>query len=232
VRHAVGFAINRDAIVRYLRRGLARPAFGLMPPQAWAFEPDVFQFRYDPDEARRLLDEAGYPDPPGPAPRMRLSLRVSTAEEVVLQATVIQQDLARVGIDLEVRASEFATLRDDVEKGNFQMFSLQWVGGGLVDPDILRRVFHSTQVPRSGFNRGYYSNPLVDRLLDRATVAEDEATRRMFYGEAQKVIAEDAPYIPLWNRTNVIVSQPTLSDLHLTPTGDLSTLRNASRRAN
>jgi peptide/nickel transport system substrate-binding protein len=231
VRHAIGFAIDRDAIVRYLRRGLARPAFGLMPPQAWAFEPDVFQFRYDPAESMRLLDEAGFPDPPGSAPRLRLSIRVSTAEEVVLQATVIQQDLARVGIDLEVRSSEFSTLRDDVDKGNFQLFSLQWVGGGLVDPDMLRRVFHSSQMPREGFNRGFYSNPLVDRLLDRASEALDEPTRRAFYGEAQKVIAEDAPYIPIWNRTNVLVTQPGLSDVRLNPTGDLSALRHVARTA-
>ena len=55
------------------------------------------------------------------------------------------------------------------------MFSLQWVGGGLVDPDMLRRVFHSQQVPPTGFNRGRYSNPLVDRLIDRATMALDDA---------------------------------------------------------
>ena len=55
VRHAIGYAIDRDAIVRYLRRGLARQAFGLMPPQAWAFEPDMFQFTHDP---RRRADAA------------------------------------------------------------------------------------------------------------------------------------------------------------------------------
>lgn len=160
---------------------------------------------------------------------MRLSIRVSTAEEVVLQATVIQQDLARVGVDLEVRSSEFSTLRDDVDKGNFQLFSLQWVGGALVDPDMLRRVFHSSQMPREGFNRGFYSNPLVDRLLDRASNEVDESVRRTFYGEAQKVIADDAPYIPIWNRTNVLITQPTLSNVHLVPTGDLSALRNVAR---
>ena len=60
VRHAIGYAIDRHAIVEYLRRGLARPATGLIPPQAWAYEPDIFQFTYDPDRARQLLDDAGY----------------------------------------------------------------------------------------------------------------------------------------------------------------------------
>ena len=232
VRHAIGYAIDRDAIVDYLRRGLARPAFGLMPPQAWAFEPHVLQFTHDPARSRRLLDEAGYTDRDGdgPMPRLKLSLRISTAEEARLQAAVIQQDLAKVGIALDVRSSELATLQQDVLKTNFQIFSLQWVGGGLVDPDMLRRVFHSRQVPPAGWNRGYYSNPLADRLIDRATVAVDEETRRAFYGEAQKVIAEDAPYIPLWNRTNVLVAQPALAGLHLNPTGDFSALRNVVKR--
>ena len=78
----------------------------------------------------------------------------------------IQQDLRRVGIDLDLRSYEFATVFADILKGNFQIFSLQWVGGGLVDPDMLRRVFHSQQVPPSGFNRGYYENPDVDRLIE------------------------------------------------------------------
>ena len=61
VRHAIGYAIDRASIVEYLRRGLATPAVSLIPPANWAFEPDVFDFTYDPEQARRLLDEAGYP---------------------------------------------------------------------------------------------------------------------------------------------------------------------------
>ena len=147
VRHAIGYATNRDAIVEYLRRGLANAATGLLPPQAWAYEPDIFTFTHDPEKARQLLDAAGFRDPDGagPLPRLRLTLKISTNEEVRLQSTVIQQDLKRVGIDLDVRSYEFATVFADILKGNFQLMSLQWVGGAVIDPDILRRVFHSTQ---------------------------------------------------------------------------------------
>ena len=227
VRHAIGHAINRDAIVTYLRRGLARPAFGLVPPQAWAFEPDVHTFSYDPARAKALLDEAGYRDPDGegPLPRLRLSLKISTNEETRLQSTVMQQDLRRVGIDLDLRSYEFATFYADVLKGDFQIFSLQWVGGALADPDIIRRVFHSSQVPPAGFNRGYYMNPEVDRLIDEASRALSEEERRAKYGRAQQLIAEDAPYIPIWNRVNVILAQPGFTGLHLPPTGDFQALR-------
>jgi peptide/nickel transport system substrate-binding protein len=232
VRHAIGYAIDRDGIIRHLRRGLARPATGLVPDQAWSFEPDVLTFTHDPEKAKRLLDEAGYPDPDGdgPQPRLRLSLKISTSEETRLQSTVIQQDLARVGIDLDLRTYEFATFYADVLKGNFQMFSLIWTAGSLVDPDMLRRVFHSNQIPPLGFNRGYYSNPEVDRLIDAATRSGDETERKKYYGAAQKLVAEDAPYIPIWNRMNVIVAQRSLDGLYVNAVGDFQSLRDVKRR--
>ena len=231
VRQAIGYAIDRRAIVDYLRRGLARPATGLIPSQAWAYEPDIFQFTYDPNRSRQLLDEAGYKDPDGdgPLPRLRLSLKVSNAEETRLQATVIQQQLRDVGIDLDVRSYEFATMYADVLKGNFQMFSLQWVGGAMVDPDILRRVFHSGQVPPIGFNRGHYSNPEVDRLLDLASAGPTEAERKKYYGAAQKIIAEDAPYISIWNRTNVAVARPVITGLHLDAVSNFESLKDVTK---
>ena len=234
VRHAIGYAINRDVIIKYLRRGLATPADGLIPPQAWAYEPDKHQFTYDPERSRRLLDEAGYPDPDGPdgpQPRMRLTLKISTNEEIVLQSTAIQQDLRNVGIDLEIRTYELATVFSDILAGNFQIMSLQWVGGAVVDPDILRRVFHSAQVPPVGFNRGFYSNPEVDRLIEQATMAGEEAERKKYYSAAQRLIAEDAPYIPIWNRTNVIIAHPTLAGFRVGPTGDYQGLQHVRRVA-
>ena len=155
VRQALGYAIDRGAIIEHLRRGLAIPAAGLLPPVSWAFEQQVFTFAYDPAKARQLLDEAGYPDPDGdgPAPRLHLTLKMSNNEFNRLQSSVIQQNLRAIGIALDVRTYEFATLYADVLKGNFQLFTLQWVGGAVADPDILRRVFHSSQVPPAGFNR-------------------------------------------------------------------------------
>lgn len=229
VRHALAHAIDRDAIVQYLRRGLATAAVGILPPMAWAFEAHVPSFAHDPAKARALLDEAGYRDPDGDGPQLRfsLSLKVSNAEQYRLQATVIQQDLKEVGIDVDVRSYEFATLYADVLKGAFQLYTLQWVG--VTDPDMLRRVFHSSQIPPVGFNRGYYSNPTVDRLIDEATISTTADGRRRLYAEAQRLIAEDMPYISLWYKTNVAVAQQNLVGLRLLPNADFSVLRNVRR---
>jgi len=231
VRQALGFAIDREAIVEYLRRGLATVAAGIVPSASWAFADDVFTFAHDPARARQLLDEAGLTDPDGdgPRPRFRLSLKTSTAEVYRVQAAVIQQNLREVGIDVDIRSYEFATLYADVLRGNFQLYTLQWVG--VSDPDMLRRVFHSGQMPPVGFNRGFYANAEVDRLIDQATVATDETRRRELYADVQRRIADDAPCIPLWTKTNVAVFQPDIEGVHLSPTASFDFLGSVSRRA-
>jgi peptide/nickel transport system substrate-binding protein len=229
VRQAIAYAVDREAIVKYLRRGLATPAVGVLAPIAWAFEPDVPRFDYDVEKAMQLLDEAGYHDPDGtgPLPRVRLSLKTSTDEFYRLQATVIQQDLRKVGIDVDVRSYEFATFYADVLSGNVQMYTLQWVG--VTDPDMLRRVFHSAQVPPSGFNRMYYKNPEVDRLLDLATSASSDEERRKYYGDVQKIVAEDVPYVSLWYKTNVAVMRPNVSGLRLSAQADFLVLKDVKK---
>jgi peptide/nickel transport system substrate-binding protein len=231
VRQALAYAIDRQAIVEYLRRGLARPAVGLLPPLSWAFADDVFSFPHDPARARALLDEAGYPDADGdgPATRLRLTLKVSNLEFNRLQSAVIQQDLARVGVAIDVRTYEFATLYSDVLSGNFQLYTLQWTAGSLADPDILRRVFYSTQTPPAGFNRGHFSDPGVDRLLDEATNETDDERRARLYADAQRLIARQVPYISLWNKINVAVAQRTLTGIRLSPLADFFFLKDVAR---
>ena len=230
VRRALGYAIDRDAIVKYLRRGFATTAVGIVPPMSWAFERDVFDFAHDPAEAERLLDAAGFPDPdgPGPLPRFRLSLRTSTTEVYRLQAAAIQHDLARVGVAIDIRSSEFQTLSADVLRGNFQMYTLQFVG--VTDPDILRLVYHSQQAPPAGLNRVRYRNLDVDRLIEQAAGATDDRLRHDFYTQAQRLIAADVPYISLWYKTNVAIFQPDIHGVSLSPIADFTFLKNVYRQ--
>src|SRR5262249_34097104 len=106
--------------------------------------------------------------------------------------------LKDVGIELDVRSYEFATLYSDVLKGQFQLYTLQWTAGSLADPDMLRRVFHSRQVPPAGFNREGFSNPRVDALLDEASATVDQTRRIALYRAVQNILATDVPYISLW----------------------------------
>jgi peptide/nickel transport system substrate-binding protein len=233
VRQAFAYAIDRHAIVEYLRRGLATPADTMLPPVSWAHADNVMSFPRDLDRARALLDEAGYPDPDGPdgpQPRLRFTLKMSNEDFNRLQAAVIQQNMREVGVAIDVRTYEFATLLADLSKSNFQLYTLQWAQGALADPDILRRVFHSAQEPPVGFNRGAYRNPRVDALLDEASASEDDVRRRELYGEVQRIIAREVPYISLWHLRNVAVAQRTLSGIGLTPLGDFLFLKDVARR--
>jgi peptide/nickel transport system substrate-binding protein len=231
VRLAIGYAIDRAAIVDYLRRGQARETVGIVPPMSWAYSADVPHFTYDPARAKQLLDEAGYRDPDGdgPQPRLHLSFKTSTSEPYRLQAAVLQQQLAQVGIQLDLRSYEFATFFADVIAGNFQLYTLVFTGGSVADPDILRRVFHSAQAPPVGFNRGHYANPEVDRLLDQATRALTEPDRKRDYMAAERIIAADAPIISLWVRDNVAAARTDITGVHLSPIGDFDFLRDVAR---
>jgi peptide/nickel transport system substrate-binding protein len=192
----------------------------------------VLNLRYDPAHSKRLLDHAGFPDPDGdgPLPRFRLTLKTSTSEVYRVQAAAIQHDLAQVGIGVDIKSSEFQTLFADVVRGNFQLYTLQFVG--VTDPDMLRRVFHSRQAPPAGLNRVFYSDPEVDRLIDEATRAVDDGERRGLYASAQRLIAEDVPYVGLWYKTNVAVFQPDIHGVRLSPIADFTFLKDVYREAN
>ena len=89
VRQALAYAVDRDAIVTHLRRGLARPALGILPPMSWAFTPDVADYRFDPVKAAALLDEAGYRDPDGAGPRRSTALDAEGLEHRVQSPAVV-----------------------------------------------------------------------------------------------------------------------------------------------
>jgi peptide/nickel transport system substrate-binding protein len=132
-----------------------------------------------------------------------------------------------VGIALEIRSSELQTLSADVRRGNFQLYTLQWVG--VTDPDMLRLVYHSGQQPPIGLNRVHYRNAEVDRLIEGASAATDDAHRGALYTRAQQLIAEDVPYISLWYRTNVAIFQPDIRGVSLSPVADYAFLRHVYR---
>jgi peptide/nickel transport system substrate-binding protein len=229
VRQALAHAVNRQAIVDHLRRGLALPAIGLLPPMSWAIDKGMPDFAYDPEKAKRLLDEAGFRDPDGdgPQPRLRLTMKTSTTEFTRLQATVLQQDWKRIGVEVTLRSYELATFLTDIARGQFQMCTLQWVG--ITDPDMLRRVFHSAQTPPVGFNRGHFSDPQIDALIDKATQSTDDSERRVLYADVQRKIAEAVPYVSLWHKTNVVIARPDIVGVEVSPNADFIFLRNVSK---
>ena len=225
VRQAMAYAIDRDAIIRHLLKELAVPATGLLAAGHWAYEGSVPQYAYRPDEARKLLDRAGFADPDGagPLPRFKLSYKTTNVDLRKRIAEALKEQLARVGIELEVRTYEWGTFYADVKQGNFQLYSLEWVG--VVDPDIYYNLFHSSSIPPNGNNRGRYRNAEVDALLERARQVPALAERKRLYGEIQRLLAVDLPYIPMWWKKNIVVRRPEVRGFALYPDGDFASLK-------
>jgi peptide/nickel transport system substrate-binding protein len=220
VRQALAFATDRDTIIRYLLRGEARSASGVLPPNSWAYNGDVMQYPYDPARAEQLLDAAGFPRrPENGGMRLHLVLKTTTDEDVRLLGAVLQDQWRRVGVDLELRSLEMATLYDDVIRGNFELYTLRWVGGND-DPDFFDFVFNSHRMPPDGANRGHYRNPKLDALLDQARVEPSQDRRREIYAEVQRIVAEDVPYVNLWYDDTVSVHRRRIENVTLSPTGD------------
>jgi len=231
VRQALALAIDRDSIIRHVLKDSVRPATGLLSPLNWAFDENVPPWPYDPQKAKRLLDEAGYPDPDGDGlrPRFRVSFKTTNIDLRRRIAEAFKEQLARVGIELEIRSYEWGTFYSDVRKGNFHLFSLAWVG--VADPDIYFQLFHSDSVPPNGDNRGLYRNPEIDRLLEAGRATVDPAQRKLIYGRVQKLLAEDLPYIPLWWWKNVVVQAPHVRGFVPYPDGDFISLKKVSLSA-
>src|SRR5262249_47947601 len=140
-------------------------------------------------------------------------------EATRLLATVFQQQLKEVGIDMTVQSNEPATFSSDIERGNFQAYSRRWIGDNN-DPDIFSRIFYSSMTPPEGANRGFYANPEVDRLIDLGRRETDTEKRKAVYQRIQQIVSEDLPYVSLFYLDNVAVFNKRVKGMVLYPAGE------------
>lgn len=224
LRRAIAMAVDRKAIIRHLFAERARPAASILPPEHWAGFEQGDGIDFDPAGARRLLAELGY----STAKPVEITYKTSTDPVRLRIATVIRQQLAEVGVDVEIRSYDWGTFFADIKTGNFQMYSLSWVG--VRSPDIFEYVFHSRSVPPVGANRGRYKSPRADALIDAAIATTDETAMTGLWKALQTQLLEDLPYVPLWYEHQVFVSREGVSAYHLSADGSYDGL-NAVERA-
>src|ERR1019366_1282264 len=221
------YAIDREPLIHYLWRDMARPANSVLPPQHWAYDPGAKVYPHDVEKARQLLDQAGY-RPGAGGVRFHLLMKTSTDESTRLFCAVLQQQLRQVGIALDIRSYEFATFYADVARGAFQLYSLRWVGGSNQDPDVFENLFDSASFAPRRANRGYYSNPEVDRLIAQARRSVDVKQRAAAYTRVQEILNEELPYVHLWWADNVLVHTLRLENVQLSLDRSYQFLRDAA----
>lgn len=219
VRKALAHAIDRDAIIKHKLSGMASPASSVLSPLNYYHRKDLPAYEYNPEKARTLLAEAGMP-------KIEIEMKISSDRDINSIMMVVKEQLEKVGAKVTLRPYEFATFFSDVQKGNFEMFSLRWVA--VVEPDIMAKIFHSKEIP-PGRNRVYFNNARLDNLVEQGALESDPAKRKVLYDEAQQIVAEQLPYIPMWYPNNVAVATSALKDYELSPIGTWASLLDARK---
>jgi oligopeptide transport system substrate-binding protein len=195
VRRALAMVIDREKLADLVLRSGELPAYGWVPPGVADYTPQSPDYRSLPmaqriAEARRLYAQAGY----SAARPLRFELRYNTgeihAELAIAIASMWQQAL---GAQVTLRAEEFRSLMQDIDRGNVQMFRSSWIGD-YNDAYTFAQWFKSD----FGINLTHYQNPQYDDLVDRAAAETDPAKRRALLEQAERLMLADQPVIPIY----------------------------------
>lgn len=206
VRQALSLAIDRQSLVRNILRGDQHPATGVTPPGFPGYQP-VEIARYDPEKARSLLAEAGYPGGTGFPP---ISILINTSEAHRSIAEAIQQMWRReLNIFVQIENQEWKVYLQSMHQHHFAIARNGWVAGFL-DPLAILGIWKSD----SSLNDSGWRNPQFDALLQEAGVTGDPALRFAKLRQAEEILVQDAPLLPIYWYTRVYLLDPAVTGWH------------------
>lgn len=197
VRRAIALAIDRDAIIVHKRSGYSERAVSFLSPLLP--ESHAIELSYNPELAKKLLDQAGYPSTPQRPSRFAVSFKTTPFKDSLEFAYLLQDMLKKINIDLQIEFVEQSVFFSAIKEGQFQLYQARWVG--VSDGSILFRSMHSKQ----NLNRVHYNNPQVDLWLEQALQEVQPGPRKKILARVQAQMMEDLPYFPLWYWTNALV---------------------------
>ncbi len=210
VRRALGLAIDRAKIAEVTFNNMLVPATGILAPGLPGFTPDDKTFPFDPDAAREALAASKYEvqdgrlvGEDGPLP-MVITEVGGGAEAAIDTQAFLEQWRTELGLEIEIRQTDFATFLAEQDAGELQMFNGGWIMDYPDPEDILDLKFHST----SELNDLSYENPQVDALLEEARTELDSEVRLDLYREVEQLIVQDAAWLPLYfSQAHVVVNE-------------------------
>jgi peptide/nickel transport system substrate-binding protein len=220
VRQALNYGVNKDSLIKNILHDTAVSSRCWCWPNTWAYEPDVTQYPYDPAKAKDLLSQAGY------ANGFDLEYLVPESGSGMVApkeiATAMQADLKKIGVNLKITTMEWisylaATAKglDDVNGKQFGMSQESWMNP--VDDPGLWVEFESVAMPPGGGNVGYYENSQYADLLSKARTTIDQTQRATSYKQAQKLFADDAPWIFMFHSNFVTAARKNVQGIVLNP---------------
>jgi len=187
VRQALNYAVDKTAIIDAIFFGKAEPSYGPLSPSIWGFDKSLSHaYPYNPQKAKELLAEAGYPD------GFQCVMWTDPRTERKSVTELIQAYLSEIGIMAEIQIMEWSTFIPATSKGADGMFVLGWTGTGDADGGLYAR-FHSENIGSS--NRHHWGTPELDKMLEEGRTTVNVEERKEVYNEIQSYIVEQAPDI-------------------------------------
>ncbi|PKM92975.1 MAG: peptide-binding protein [Elusimicrobia bacterium HGW-Elusimicrobia-4] len=203
IRQAIAHSINKKEIINGILLGYGVPATGPYPPTSWAYNPDVSDYEYEPEKAKKIFrkygwidsDKDGWLDKNGKKFEFTIITNQGNKSRAVA-AELIQSHLKKVGMKVNIRILEWSTfIHQYIDKKNFDAVILGWSLSH--DPDQYP-LWHSSQQKEGQYNFVSYKNKEVDKLLEEGRRIFPEKQRQKIYRKIHKILAEDQPYTFLY----------------------------------
>lgn len=214
VRQAFCQAVDKERLVSQLLKDSVIPADGILPPGMPGYSGEIQGLDYDLEQARTLIAEAGYADDAG-VPPVAFTVPGEGGNVPTWLTSILWQWKQELEVEIEVRQLESEAYLYRLDEEMDEMFFFGWVADYPDPQNFLEVLFHSQTVN----NKGEYSNPDVDSLLEQAAVEQDSNTRFELYQEAEQLIISDAACVPLWFGRNYILVKPYVNGYTLSPLG-------------
>ncbi|MFS1513707.1 ABC transporter substrate-binding protein [Chengkuizengella sp. SCS-71B] len=216
VRQALNHAVDKEGIIAAFYSGQAVPAKNPLPPVIAGYNDDIDPYPYDLEKAKELLAEAGYADGfemelwamPVPRPYMPDGQKV---------AEVIQSSFAQIGVKAKIVSYEWATYLEKARNGEADAFLLGWTGDNGDADNFMYVLLDKDNIGSNNYT--YYSNDQLHDILIEAQSNPDQTAREDLYKQAQEIIHEDAPWIPLVHSTPILGGKNNVNDFFAHPTG-------------
>ena len=206
VRRALALSIDRAKIAEVTFSGMLLPATGILPPQLPGYTPEDKTYPFDPEAARAALAASTYGSPEN-LPLITVTEVGGGAEGRIDTQAFLEQWRTVLGIEVEIRQTDFATFLADQDAGRLMMFNAGWIMDYPDPEDILDLKFYSG----SSLNDVNYNNPEVDELLLRARTERDPEARLQLYQQAERLIIEDAAWLPLYfSQSHVVINEDVI----------------------
>ena len=208
VRRAFAMAIDRKTIVDDILGGINTEANGILPPGVLGFRADAKALPFDPAQARQLLAQAGYPGGKG-FPKLELAFREQRPDIRIVAERVANDLKKNLGITAELRTMEWRAYLEKHQANRMGFFHMRW-GADYLDPENFLSVLLASYGPE--MHVGYH-NPEYDALCRAADVEQDQQKRLQLYAQAEDIVVNDAPFIPIYFQRDAELIRPRVAGL-------------------